>query len=195
VALDRRCAQAGALVVMNDQIFTPDQACKAHTTRTDAFIAREGAPIGVMADGLPHWRHDPGGLAHRRPSLATQFHDLPTHLPRVDILTQQVDVDVAIVDWMLSRGARGIVVAGTGHGSIADPLQSALHRAAAAGCIVVRASRVAAGAVHRGASVDDDAQGFVAAGFLPPHKARLLTALALAGGLGRDAIQALFAQY
>ena len=195
VALDRRCAQAGPLVVMNDQIFTPDQACKAHTTRTDAFVAREGMPIGVMADGMPHWRQDPGGLAQTRPSLAAQLLDLPAHLPRVDILAQQVDVDVGIVDWMLSRGARGIVVAGTGHGSIADPLQGALQRAAAAGCIVVRASRVAAGAVHRGASVDDDAQGFVAAGFLPPHKARLLTTLALAAGLGRDAIQALFAQY
>jgi L-asparaginase len=120
---------------------------------------------------------------------------LPKSLPRVDLLAQQVDVDVDIVDWMLTRGARGIVVAGTGHGSISDPLQAALRRAVASGCVVVRASRVASGPVYRGASVDDDAQGFVAAGFVPPHKARLLTALALAAGLSHEAIQALFEQY
>ena len=59
VALDPRCAQAGALIVMNDQIFAPDQACKAHTTRTDAFIAREGTPIGGMADGRRRGLHWP----------------------------------------------------------------------------------------------------------------------------------------
>lgn len=195
VALDAACVQAGALVVMNDQIFAADQACKAHTARTDAFIARNGAPIGVMADGKPHWRLDPSRLAETRPSLATHFKVLPSSLPRVDMLAQQVDVDVDIVEWMLAHGARGIVVAGTGHGSISDPLQAALRRAVASGCMVVRASRVACGPVLRGASVDDDAQGFVAAGFVSPHKARLITALALAAGLDREALQALFQQY
>jgi L-asparaginase len=45
--------------------------------------------------------------------------------------------------------------------------------------------------VTRNAGVDDDAGGFVAAGWLSPHKARLLASLALAAGLDRDAVQAL----
>jgi L-asparaginase len=70
-------------------------------------------------------------------------------------------------------------------------MRDALSAAAAAGCLVIRASRVANGPVTRNAGVDDDAGGFVAAGWLSPHKARLLASLALAAGLDRDAVQAL----
>jgi len=49
--------------------------------------------------------------------------------------------------------------------------------------------------VHRGASVDDEACGFVAAGFLPPHKARLVASLALAAGLSASDIQRFFERF
>jgi len=195
VAADPAAAGAGALVVMNDQIFAPHQACKAHTSRTDAFIARDGTPLGLLADGRPVWRVNAARAAAERPSLAKHFRELPDALPRVDLLASQVDVDPALVSWLLERGARGIVVAGTGHGSLSTPLQEALREAVGRGCLVVRASRVASGPVQRGASVDDEANGFVAAGFMPPHKARLLVSVALAAGLSTPAIQHLFERF
>lgn len=59
-----------------------------------------------------------------------------------------------------------------------DPVRAALAAAAAAGCLVVRASRVAAGPVVRDSEPApgdrDSTLGFVAAGDLPPLKARIL---------------------
>ncbi|MEI7447893.1 MAG: L-asparaginase, partial [Burkholderiales bacterium] len=93
---------------------------------------------------------------------------------------------------LVSRGAKGLVVAGTGHGTMSDPMRDALAAAAAEGVLVVRSSRVAAGPVTHGAGVDDDRFGFVAAGRMPPHKARLVVSLALAAGLDRAAVARLF---
>jgi L-asparaginase len=117
---------------------------------------------------------------------------LPAALPRVDLIAAQVDGDPSIVDWALERGARGLVVAGTGHGTMAGDLQQALAAAAARGCLVVRATRLAGGAVLRNAGVDDDAHGFVAAGSVTPHKARAMTCAALAAQLDAAALQSLF---
>lgn len=195
VAADPDAAGGGAMVVMNDQVFAPHQACKAHTSRTDAFIARDAAPLAVMANGRPSWRVPAAQAAAMRPTLLDRLPTLPKALPRVDLLASQVDVDPAVVDWLIGRGAQGIVVAATGHGSLPTPLEQALREAVGRGCLVVRASRVAAGPVHRGASVDDEACGFVAAGFLPPHKARLVASLALAAALSPPDIQALFERF
>jgi L-asparaginase/Glu-tRNA(Gln) amidotransferase subunit D len=60
---------------------------------------------------------------------------------------------------------------------------------------VVRASRLAAGPVNRNAGVDDHRGGFVPAGWLSAHKARLVTALAIAAGLDRDGLRALIDRY
>jgi L-asparaginase/Glu-tRNA(Gln) amidotransferase subunit D len=46
-----------------------------------------------------------------------------------------------------------------------------------------------------GASVDDDRVGFIAAGFVTPHKSRLLLSLLIAAGLDREAARAVFASF
>jgi L-asparaginase len=195
VAADPGAAGAGALVLMNDQVFAPDRAAKVHTVRTDAFVARDGGPLALVLDGRPAWRLPAAEAGARRPSLADALATLPAALPRVDLIAQHVDMDVGVVDWLRSRGARGLVLAGTGHGTMSRPMQDALARAAADGCLVVRASRVAGGPVTRDGGVDDSAHGFVAAGFLSPHKARLVASLALAAGWDRQQTQALFERF
>lgn len=191
-ALDPAARDGGALVLMNDQVYGPDRAAKAHTSRVDAFVARDGAPLAEIVDGRPAWRRPAAAAAAGRPSLAGALARLPAELPRVDLIAQHVDADPAIVGWHVSRGARGLVVAATGHGTLSTPMCEALSSAARAGVLVVRASRVANGPVNRGAGVDDDACGFVAAGWLSPHKARTAAVLALAAGLQPREVQALF---
>jgi L-asparaginase len=194
-ATDPSARGAGAMVLMNDQVLGPDRAAKAHTARTDAFVARDGGPLAEIVDGRPRWRTAPAQAAARRPSLASALDPLPATLPRVDVVAQHVDADPGVVDWMVSRGARGLVLAGTGHGTMPDGMRDALARAADAGVLVVRASRLPAGPVVRGAGIDDDRWGFVPAGWLSPHKARLVTALAIAAGLDRDALGGLLERY
>jgi L-asparaginase len=194
-AVDPTARGAGTMVLMNDTVLAPDRAAKAHTSRTDAFVARDGAPLAEIVDGRPRWRMPPAEAAARRPSLAAALEVLPAALPRVDLLAQHVDADPDLVDWLVSRGARGLVLAGTGHGTMPDPMRDALSRAADAGVVVVRASRLPSGPVIRGAGIDDDRWGFVPAGWLSAHKARLVTALAIAAGLDREALRALIERY
>jgi L-asparaginase len=191
VAVDPAARGAGAVVLMNDQVFGADRAAKVHTSRTDAFIARDGGALASILDGHAQWHLPAAEAAARRPSLLGRLAALPDAMPRVDVIAQHIDADPAIVPFLISRGARGLVLAGTGHGTMSEPMREALTAAAAAGCLVIRASRVAAGPVIHNAGVDDDAGGFVAAGWLSPHKARLVASLALAAGLSRDAVQAL----
>jgi L-asparaginase len=148
-----------------------------------------------MLDGKAVWQVPAAVAAGRRPSLAAHFASLPAALPRVDLLAQQVDADPAMIDWCLQQGARGIVIAGTGHGSLSRPIEAALGKASEQGCLVVRASRISDGPVIHGASVDDDRFGFIAAGFVTPHKARLLLSLLIAAGLDREAARAVFASF
>jgi len=192
VAADPDSRGAGTVVAFNDQVFGPDRVAKMHTSRVDAFASRDAAPLALLLDGRCSWRIPARTAAAGRPTLAERLQPLPGELPRVDLIPQQVDGDPAIVDWLRSRGARGLVVAGTGHGSLSRPMQDALGAASAAGCVVVRASRLAGGPVLRGAAVDDDALGFISAGFVSPHKARLVTSAGLAAGLPRHELQAVF---
>ncbi|MFN8898642.1 MAG: asparaginase, partial [Pseudomonadota bacterium] len=67
--------------------------------------------------------------------------------PRVDIVTSHAGADGRVIDALLAAGAQGIVVAGTGNGSVHAALDAAARRALAAGVRVVRASRCQLGGV------------------------------------------------
>jgi L-asparaginase len=92
----------------------------------------------------------------------------------------------------VATGARGLVIAGTGGGSL-GPIEDAVTTLAAAGTVVVRASRVGTGRVIQ----DDNWQkpGMVAAGNLSAHKAALLLSLALTRNSSLDEIQGMFDRY
>jgi len=193
VAQDPRHQAAGVMVVMNDEIFAPDRVAKQHTSSVAAFAARDAAPLGWMVDNQPVWKTLPSEAAARRPSLAAQWPQLLEQLPRVDLIQTHVDADPRLVAWLQAQGARALVVAGTGHGSLAEPMRMALIEARRQGCWIVRASRLAAGPVMPGAGgIADAADGFVAARFVSAHKARLVTALALACDLEMPDLDALF---
>jgi len=190
-ALDAGARQAGVMIVMNDRVLAPDRAWKTHTSRVDAFDSRDAQSLADLHDARPCWQGDAASRARSRPSLARALASLPDTLPRVDLLATHVDLDPGLIDWLVAQGTRGLVMAGTGHGTLADPVQQAIRRAVQAGCVVVRASRVPQGPVRPGAGLDDSALGTLAAGYCTPHKARTVLSLALAAGYEPDEIQSL----
>ena len=99
-------------------------------------------------------------------------------LPRVDIIYAHADDDGIFVKAAMEAGAKGIIHAGTGHGSISYAVEAALYEAAKNGCIVVRASRVVTGAVLNGHQRWQDA-GFIPSRALSvgPEKPNPFTAL------------------
>ena len=146
VTLAREPGARGVLAVLGGQVFAGAELRKQHSHRLDAFDAGDRGPIGRIDDGrLGRWRDWPqagvGALGlERLPGDAAAW-------PRVAIVTSHAGADGAVVDALCAGGVQGIVVAGTGNGSVHGRLEEALRRAAASGVRVARVSRCAYGGV------------------------------------------------
>jgi L-asparaginase len=187
VASDPDAAGRGVLVVMGDHVFTARDVRKAATQGAEAFRGFPRGSIGAVAPASLDWFGPPA--RSREPARFAW----PGSPPRVDIVFAHAGMDRALIDGAIAAGARGLVLAGVGHGNAPKAVLGALGEAAAAGVAVVRSSRVDQGLVDRNVEVDDDALGFVAARALNPQKSRILLQLALAAGLADPAaIQAEF---
>jgi len=86
-------------------------------------------------------------------------------------------------------------LAGDGDGNTTDAALAALRRAAKAGVVVVRSSRVDSGIVDRNVEVNDDGLGFITTMELSPQKARILLMLGLTRTKDHKELQELFAEY
>ncbi len=181
----------GVLVAFNNRIHCARDVIKTSTYAVDAFQSPELGALGWVQDGRVEFAR----RATRPHTLDTPF-DAGSAWPAVEVVASYAGVSRLAVDACMAGGVRGIVVAGTGNGSIHAALQGALADAAARGVAVVRASRVGSGHVMRNGAASDDALGFVSAGSLNPYKARVLLMLALAGGApDAAALQAVFDTY
>ena len=179
----------GALVLLDDTIHGARDVTKSDTMRVSAFRDGASGPLGwVDGDGAVLLNHSPRRAADLRGRFSAV--DLRT-LPRVDMVASYQGADGVAIDALVDAGARGIVSAGTGAGYPTPGEVEALERAAAAGVIVVQASRVGAGRVPAVPALLG--RGWVAADDLAPPKARILLRLALANGIARrEELQALF---
>lgn len=153
----------GVLVCMAGTIHAGCEVRKAHPYRVDAFDSGDAGPLAYIEEGalrrLRDWPHGEAlGLAHVP-------HD---DWPRVDIVLNHAGADGALVDALCALGARGIVAAGTGNGTLGAPLEAALLRAQAGGVAVLRTSRTA-----RGRVIDTPGAVLPGAGVLTPVQARI----------------------
>lgn len=170
VALDPKAT--GVLAVMAGSVFAARDVRKAHTSRLDAFEAGDAGPLGVLEAGATVWRRDPP-----RDTPLAGWRWPEGAWPRVDLVTSHAGADGALVQALCALGTRGIVVVGTGNGTVHEALDRALHEARAAGVTVWRSSRCANGAV-----ADKPGDDFPAAGDLTPAKARIALLLELMRG-------------
>lgn len=191
VAADPGAIGRGALVVLNDEIHYARNAVKTGTSNPSAFSSMSRGLAGITSAGRVEW-FDATPSPGRR-ALRFEVGALAS-LPRVDILHAHSNMSVDLIDASLAGGARGIVVAGVGAGNMSARAVERLSRAAAAGVVVVRSSRVVSAMVLRNHELDDDRLGFVAAGDLNAPKSRVLLALALTQTSDPRRIQQLFDQ-
>ncbi len=144
---------------------------KIHTLQTSAFAGSDCGPIARLEGGaMRQFRDWPAAEALGLARIAAA----PAAWPRVDIVLNHAGADGGLVDAAVAAGARGLVVAGTGHGTVGTRLEAALARARAAGVRVMRASRCAFGPV-----LPHDAGDAEAAGELSAVQARVELQLAL----------------
>ncbi|GAB3628500.1 L-asparaginase [Pandoraea terrae] len=191
VAADPISGGRGVLVAVNNQIHCARDVVKTSTYAVDAFHSPE---VGVLG-----WVQDDRVAFQRMPlqfhSVESEFVGITGELPAVEVVASYAGVSRIAVDALVEAGVRGIVVAGTGNGSLHVSLQQALDEAVQRGVTVVRASRVGSGHVMHNGAAPDDQYGFVSAGNLPPFKARVLLMLALQAGVPAERMQSLFENY
>ena len=174
VARHPEARQRGTLVVMNDRVHEARHVTKAHTTAVDAFVSREPGCAGHVHDGRVRWHRPAPRAARSAPRYAART---AGELPRVDILYDHQGAAADLYAASVAAGAKGIVIAGCGNGSLSPGAAQGAALAVQAGVPCVRASRSGAGAVS--ARSDDPAKGLIPAGDLNPQKARILLMLAL----------------
>lgn len=156
----------GVVVVCAGIIHRATDVAKLHTYRPDAFGSGDAGPLGFVEEGRsrlprgwPAQSEHPGSLD--RVVRATTW-------PRVEIVMNHVGASGAVVRALMSQGVDGLVVAGTGNGTLSDDLLASLLDAQASGIPVVRASRCAQGPV-----IETAGELLPCAGTLSPVKARI----------------------
>jgi len=141
----------GVVVVCAGKIHSAAHVQKVHPYRVDAFDSGEAGPIGVIEEGrvrlLTEWpRTDIGNPVVNWTALQL------SRLPRVELLASHAGASGAVVRSLLTPAQgdaplRGLVVMGTGNGTVHKELEQALRMALAQGIRVARVSRCGYGAV------------------------------------------------
>ena len=192
VASTPAAQKKGVLIVLNDLILDAREGTKTNPTNVATFFSRDFGAIGMIAGPRIEFFRCPS----RAHTIRTPFsvENLPDELPRVDIVVSHADDDGVLVRAAVAAGARGIIHAGTGNGSVHGNTEAALMEASKSGVIVVRASRVGGGMTVEGLAHWQEA-GWIPSGSLLPWKARVLLQFALTRTDSPAAVKEMFSLY
>lgn len=184
----------GGLIVLNDEINAARDTTKTNTLRVETFRAPELGILGyVDEDRVAYYR-----ATTKRHTANSEFDvtSLAT-LPKVTILYSYIEPDAGLIQAAIKGGAKGIVFAGTGNGTLSifesNAVKDVLAMPAASRPALVRSSRVGNGRVTP--TTEFDAMDIVAADTLTPQKARILLMLALTRTNDLKELRRMFAEY
>jgi L-asparaginase len=162
----------GALLCVNGEIHEARWVTKTDSQRTDTFKSFNVRP-------------------YQRPPTSGEVE------PIVVVIRSYGGMDGEIVDWHLSRGARGVVIEGTGAGNVSGALLPGIERALSSGVPVVVATRCLTGEVAPiyggpGGGHTLAGLGVIGAAELSAAKARLALAVALGNDPSIEAVRSWF---
>ena len=177
----------GVLVVVGEEIHAAARVRKMHTQRLDAFRSSLG-PLGVLDRGRVLFH----GPAFRAPVLRPRRLAAP-----VDLHVLGAGADDALLRASLARGARGLVLEGTGAGNVPPAVLPGIRAALRARVPVVVVSRCAEGRVGPLYGFEGGGQrlaemGVILGGDLGGPKARILLMVALGVTSDAETLRSLF---
>lgn len=188
---NKEAKNKGVMVAINDKILSVRGVVKTHSLNVDAFSSPDFGDLGYIVDGKVFFYNNVT-KAHTKnaPFDVSKL----TSLPKVDILySYSNDGSGVAAKALFEHGTKGIVVAGSGAGSIHKNQKDVLKELLKKGLKVVVSSRVVAGCVA--VSDSDEKLGFISAEDLNPQKARVLLMLALTKTSDPKKIQEYFLKY
>lgn len=166
----------GVVVVCAGAVHAGAEVRKLHPTRLDPFGSGEAGPLARLVDGRLDL-HRPWPLASRRPLWgAIEGQARQNAWPWVEVLVSGAGARADGVRALVAARVQGLVVAGTGNGTLHQALLAALRQAEAAGVTVWRTTRCEQGVVAAAPGAWPPAVA------LPPVQARVALMLALMAG-------------
>ncbi|BBP70013.1 glutaminase-asparaginase [Pseudomonas sp. Seg1] len=192
VASSKEARGKGVLVTMNDEIQSGRDVSKMINIKTEAFKSAWG-PLGMVVEGKSYWFRLPA----KRHTMDSEF-DIKNikSLPDVEIAYSYGNVSDTAYKALAQSGAKAIIHAGTGNGSVSSRVVPALQALRKDGVQIIRSSHVNAGGfVLRNAEQPDDKYDWVVAHDLNPQKARILAMVALTKTNDSKELQRMFWEY
>ncbi|GAA5842926.1 hypothetical protein JCM11251_002936 [Rhodosporidiobolus azoricus] len=176
-------AGRGTLVVLNDRICQAYYCAKRESNTLDTFGAPEQGYVGTLLSVKPLYYYPAV-----QPTFK-QIYDISnvTELPEVEIFYGYQGADFHLLNASLASGAEGIVIAGTGAGSLTDAGIDLIDAVVESGVPVVRSTKI-----NNGFVVPGSYPGVIASGALNPVKSRRLLQILLALGKNTSEIQDAF---
>ena len=192
VASDKQSRGKGVLVTMNDEIQSGRDVSKSVNIKTEAFKSAWG-PMGMVVEGKSYWFRLPA----KRHTVNSEF-DIKqiSSLPQVDIAYGYGNVTDTAYKALAQNGAKALIHAGTGNGSVSSRVVPALQELRKNGVQIIRSSHVNQGGfVLRNAEQPDDKNDWVVAHDLNPQKARILAMVAMTKTQDSKELQRIFWEY
>jgi len=192
VASDKQSRGKGVLVTMNDEIQSGRDVSKSVNIKTEAFKSAWG-PMGMVVEGKSYWFRLPA----KRHTVNSEF-DIKqiSSLPQVDIAYGYGNVSDTAYKALAQNGAKALIHAGTGNGSVSSRVVPALQELRKDGVQIIRSSHVNQGGfVLRNAEQPDDKNDWVVAHDLNPQKARILAMVAMTKTQDSKELQRIFWEY
>ncbi|KAF2214649.1 hypothetical protein CERZMDRAFT_82595 [Cercospora zeae-maydis SCOH1-5] len=176
----------GTLISLNDRIGSAFYTTKNNANSLDTFYSTEAGQLGTYIDQVPYFYFAPA-----RPIGRTYFNTSGlSSLPQVDILYAHQEMDSNLALLAVAAGAKGLVFAGMGAGSLSGAASVAAESTFSSTQVPIVAS-------HRSSDgfVPADEDDFIiGSGFYNPQKTRVLLRLALAKGYSLDEIREVYCE-
>jgi len=179
LAVARTPGAQGVVMVASGTVHGARDVQKVHPYRVDAFSSGEAGPLGHMREGtlapVRDWP-SPRGLGgwsawQRRLGTGAAW-------PWVELVTGHAGADERSIQALVDAGVRGLIVAGSGNGSVHEAWLAPLAAARKRGVRVWRATRCREGQVVPAAGTEQSAS-WDAVTDLVPVKARVALLLEL----------------
>jgi L-asparaginase len=157
----------GVWLVAAGEIHHSQFVQKVHPTRLNAFDSGETGAAGRVQKDKVQWFEN---FSKPLPNLRLHVSQLPlpTQWPWVEIVMNHVNASQKHVDALVNAGVQGLVIAGTGNGSVSSKVKESLVRAQVAEVQIRLSSRC-----NQGAVIPTSSHVFDAKGALSPAKTRV----------------------
>ncbi|KAL4891226.1 Asparaginase/glutaminase [Aspergillus ambiguus] len=175
----------GGLIVMNDRVMSAFYTTKTNANTLDTFKAVEMGNLGAIVSNTPYFFYPP---VEPTGKMTFDVRNVSS-IPRVDILYSYQDMHNDTLYDAVRNGAEGIVIAGSGAGSVSSSFDSAIaDMVESYGIPVVASTRTGNGEVPP----SDEAR--IGSGYLNPQKSRVWLGLLLAENKTVEEIRGAFAR-